>query len=104
MTGYRRLTIVAAILIGVLTLGFVFIAKSRGVRSQKQIDTAEGRNEKPLIANFQTKDFPEHGVHLIGPSNPSFAKLAQLIKSNEDSGTDVAPVFLQNTSKHYVVG
>jgi hypothetical protein len=88
----------------VITLGFVFISKSRGVRSQKQIDTAEGRNEKPLIADFQTKDFPEHGVHLIGPSNPSFAKLVQLTKSNEDSVTDVPPIFLQNTSKHSVVG
>lgn len=57
-----------------------------------------------MTTDFQTKDFPEHGVHLIGPSNPSFAQLAQLIKSNEDSVTAVPPVFLQNTSKHSVVG
>ncbi len=104
MTRYGRLTIVAAILIGGLTLGGVFIFNSRGVRSQKQIDTAEVRNEKPLMADFQTKDFPEHGVHLIAPWNPSFAKLAQLVKSDEVSGTAVPPVFLQNTSKHSVVG
>ena len=104
MTRYGRLTIVAAILIGGLTLGFVFIAKSRGVRSQKQIDKGEWKNERPSMADFQTKDFPEHGVHLIGPWNPSFAKLAQLVKRDEVSGTDVPPVFLQNTSKRSVVG
>src|SRR5262249_48339342 len=56
------------------------------------------------MSDFRTKDFPEHGLHLIGPSNPSFARLAELIKSSADSVTDVPPVFLQNTSKHAVVG
>lgn len=103
MIRFSRLLIVAALLIGGLTLGGVFIS-SRGFRSQKQIDTAEVRNEKPLLADFQTKDFPEHGVHLIGPWHPSFAKLAQMMKSDEVSGTAIPPVFLQNTSKHSVVG
>jgi hypothetical protein len=57
-----------------------------------------------LKVDFPTKDFPEHGIHLIGPSSPSFAKLAaQLVKSN---AADLPPysVFLNNTSGRSVVG
>jgi hypothetical protein len=57
-----------------------------------------------LTTDFQTKDFPEQGVRLIGPSNPAFAKLAQLVTSDELSGTAMPPVFLQNTSKQSIVG
>jgi hypothetical protein len=102
MIPYGRLIVVTAFLICLSTIGFVFISKSRTARSQKQNNTASGIGT--TMAQFQTKDFPEQGVQLIGPSNPSFAKLAQLVTSDELSGTAVPPVFLQNTSKHSIVG
>jgi hypothetical protein len=104
MLRYTTVIVVGVLLIVGLMLGGFFISISTGVRTQKQIDKAEGRNEKALMADFQTKDFPKVGVHLIGPWAPSFAKLAQLVKSDEISGTALPPVFLQNTSKHSVVG
>jgi hypothetical protein len=59
------------------------------------------------MVDFPTRDFPEHGIHLIGPSNPSFAKLAaQLVKSKEGTtAADLPPysVFLNNTSGRSIV-
>jgi hypothetical protein len=59
------------------------------------------------MVDFHTEDFPEHGIYLIGPSSPSFAKTAaRLMKSKEDPVTDLPPysVFLKNTGSHSVVG
>jgi hypothetical protein len=68
----------------------------------------EGLNEsRRLMVDFPTRDFPEHGIHLIGPSNPSFAKLAaRLVKSKEGTtAADLPPysVFLNNTSGRSIV-
>ena len=100
----RRLVVVIAFL-GFLAFGLILLLQRPTAGGHKPIKRAEDPNRRgTLTADFQTKDFPEHGVRLIGPSSPEFAQLAQLIKSNEDSGTDVVPVFLKNTSKHSVVG
>jgi hypothetical protein len=105
MIFYTRIILAAALLIGALTIGFRFMSKPRSAGSQKQISTSQDIPEiRTNMAAIQTKDFPEQGVHLIGPSSPSFAKLAQLVTSDELSGTAVPPVFLQNTSKHSIVG
>jgi hypothetical protein len=69
----------------------------------------EGPNESgTLKVGFHTKDFPERGRSLIGPSSPSFAKMAAaLTKSKENlSVNDLPPysVFLKNTGSHSVVG
>jgi hypothetical protein len=102
---YTRIILAAALLIGALAIGFRFTSKPRSAGSQKQISTPQDIPEiRTNMADIQTKDCPEQGVHLIGPSNPSFAKLAQLVTSDELSGTAVPPVFLQNTSKHSIVG
>jgi hypothetical protein len=58
--------------------------------------------------DFHTRDLPEHGIHLIGPSSPLFGKMAaQLVKSKEGTtAADLPPysVFLNNTSGRSVVG
>jgi len=105
MIFYTRIILAAALLIGALTIGFRFMSKPRSAGSQKQINTSQDMPEiRTNMADIQTKEFPEQGVHLIGPSSPSFAKLAQLVTSDELAGTAVPPVFLQNTSKHSIVG
>lgn len=54
---------------------------------------------------FSVKDFPEHGVFLIGPSNPLFADLeAKLTKSKSSSAGKRYAVFLKNTGSRAVVG
>lgn len=68
-------------------------------------------NEKPkgsTMVEFQTKDFHERGIYLVGPSNPLFAKMAtQLTKNNEVFSVNHLPpysVFLKNTNNRSVVG
>lgn len=90
------------LLAAVLLIGLV--ASVGLVINKKELITH--RTESALV-RFNVKDFPEHGIYLIGPSSPSFAQMAaQLIKGNEYSVTDFPPysVFLRNTSSHSVVG
>lgn len=51
---------------------------------------------------FNAKDFPEHGVSLIVPSDPSFGRL--LAKFGSNSIDDPYLVFLKNTGSRAVVG
>lgn len=54
---------------------------------------------------FNVKDFPEHGISLIAPSDPAFVGLrAQLSKSKSDSISELYSVFLKNTASRAVVG
>ena len=51
---------------------------------------------------FNAKDFPEQGVSLIVPSDPSFGHLQAKLEST--SIDDPYSVFLKNTSSRAVVG
>lgn len=93
-----RLILLALVLVIVLATSVALVVNKKESVNQKT-DTAS--------VIFNVKDFPEHGIYLIGPSSPSFAQMAaQLIKGNEYSVTDFPPysVFLRNTSSHSVVG
>lgn len=60
---------------------------------------------KPTPVHLNVKDFPEHGISLIGPSDPSFAGLAdKLPKTKAASIADTGSVFLKNTSSRTIVG
>ena len=57
------------------------------------------------FVRFNVKDFPEHGITLIVPSDPSFGNLqVKLTKSESTSIDDSYSVFLENTSSRALVG
>lgn len=61
--------------------------------------------KEPAPVKVNVKDFPEHGISLIGPSDPAFAGLkAKLTKTKSDSSSDMSSVFLKNTGSRAVVG
>jgi hypothetical protein len=60
---------------------------------------------KSAPVRFDAKDFPEHGILLITPSDPAFTHLeAKLINSKGASIADSYSVFLKNTGSRAVVG
>lgn len=60
---------------------------------------------KSAPVRFDAKDFPEHGILLITPSDPSFTHLeAKLTNRKGASIADSYSVFLKNTGSRAVVG
>lgn len=52
----------------------------------------EGLNEiGTLMTDFQTKDFPEHGIKLIALSNPSRSRARRTRQAREIAGRDERP-------------
>lgn len=69
------------------------------VRHRKELVTH--KTESTLV-RFNVKDFPEHGVSLIVPSNPSFDNLQAKVPMPESN--DSYSVILKNTGNRSVVG
>lgn len=83
-----------------LTLGLVVSAM---VMSNKKGTVA--RKMEPTPVRLNVKDVPEHGISLIGPSDPSFADLRdKLPKTKAARIGDSYSVFLKNTGSRAVVG
>lgn len=82
-----------------LAVVIVLAASIALVGSKKEVPS---HKEKSASVRFNAKDFPEHGVSLIVPSDPSFGKLLSQVRSV--SGDDPYLVFLNNTSSRAVVG
>jgi hypothetical protein len=53
---------------------------------------------------FNVKDFPEHGISLIVPLDPSFGGVAKLPRAESTSHDDSYSVLLKNTGNRAVVG
>lgn len=63
------------------------------------------RKMEPSPVRLNVKDFPEHGISLVGPSDPSFAGMKdRLPKTKAASIGDSYSVFLKNTGSRAVVG
>lgn len=88
------------LLASALTLGLVV---SVILTSNKK--GAVARKMEPTPVRLNVKDFPEHGISLIGPSDPSFADLRdKLPKTQAARLGDSYSVFLKNTGSRAVVG
>lgn len=88
MTGTKLLILTSALVVGLAVSLTLFIGK-----------------KEPAAVRVNVKDFPEHGISLVGPSDPSFASLkTKLTKSKSDSISEVYSVFLKNTGRRTVVG
>jgi len=104
----KRVIAVTAVLIALLAIGLVANTKPRSVRNDEPIRIVNAANkDETSMMDVRIKDFPERGISLIGPSSPSFAKMAaQVVKTDEGLVSELFPysVFLQNTSNRAVVG
>ncbi len=69
------------------------------LRTKKELLT---HKKESASMRFEARDFPEHGVSFIVPSDPSFARL--LSKSESTSIHDPYSVLLKNTGARAVVG
>lgn len=69
------------------------------VRPKKELVT---HKKESAFMRFNARDFPDHGVSLIVPSDPSFGHLKAKLEST--SIHDPYSVFLKNTSPRAVVG
>lgn len=69
------------------------------VRSKKELVT---NKKESAFMRFEARDFPEHGVSLIVPSDPSFGHLQAKLEST--SFRDPYSVLLKNTGTRAVVG
>jgi hypothetical protein len=77
-------------------VGIIFTSGKKGTVARKMESTS---------VRFEVKDFPEHGIFLITPSNPSFTSLEAKLTNHK--GASIAgsySVFLKNTGKRAVVG
>src|SRR6266404_1059707 len=63
------------------------------------------RKTESAFVNFNVKDFPEHGISLIAPSDATIGNLmVKLVKPSSTSIDDSYSVFLKNAGSHAVVG
>ena len=85
-----------------LVLVFALAASLALVTNKKESVT---HKMESASVTFNVRDFPEHGIYLIGPFDEGFAKMAAQL-NEEASITDLLPysVFLKNTSSRSVVG
>lgn len=71
------------------------------VKNKREVVTSK---KEPTVS-FGVKDFPAHGVSLIGPSDPSFAGMvAKHASAKSASRDDSGSVFLKNTGNRAIVG
>jgi hypothetical protein len=88
------------LLTAALTIGLVIIVM---LTSNKKGAVARKMESSPVKLNV--RDFPEHGISLVGPSDPSFADIKnRLPKTKAASIGDSYSVFLKNTGSRAVVG
>ena len=92
-----KLTFIAVMLVAVLMLaGTTHVMNKRESVTRKTVSTP---------VRFDVKDYPEHGIYLIAPSDPSVAyMLAKVTKSKANSISDSYSVILKNTGNQAVVG
>lgn len=67
-----------------------------------------GKEAKAVTVQISIKDFPIHGLELIGPSDPAFKdKISTLLKDKKNPVVDTLKpysVFLKNTGNKAIVG
>jgi hypothetical protein len=70
---------------------------------RRKEETAALKKETVQV-KFRSKDFPEHGVTLVVPSDPAFADFKAKLAGQLSSSGDSYSVFLMNTSSRAIVG
>lgn len=91
-----KLIFLAAVLVAGLVVSLALVVDKKEFVTHKK---------ESALVRFDVKDFPEHGISLIVPSNPSFADMeAKLTQSTPTSIGNSYSVFLKNAGGRAVVG
>jgi len=92
-----KFNFLAGILVVGLVLSVALVINKKEFVTHKKI--------KSSLVKFDVKDFPEHGISLIAPSDPSLADMeVKLTKPKFTSIANSYSAFLKNTGSRAVVG